>query len=100
MSQAIQTWGAQIPGDRSGIAYPMIRVDAQTDAEYELTGDELGELKTFIWVLTPRGYQAARRIAEDLANYGFALIYPGDRDLVIEVGRRHRVQHLTGGSHE
>lgn len=98
MSQTILEWNAGIPGDCSGIAYPMIRVDAQTDAEYELTGDELGELKTFIWVLTPLGYRAARRIAEDLANYGFALIYPGDQDLVIEVGRRHRVQRLTGGA--
>ena len=81
----------------------MLCIDAAREAEYTFAQDDLDDadlssFKTFIWYRSARGEAVARRVAQELAGLGFAFVYPADRDLVIHVGKRHRVIELRAAA--
>lgn len=90
----ILEWRASVPGDFNRQPVPMLCVDAATETDYALRGDDCADLKTFIWYRTKRAGKAARRIAHELATSGFSVVYPCDRDIYIDVGERHQVISL------
>jgi hypothetical protein len=81
MSQ-IMRWECRLPGDSDGRVWPMVCVDEQTEAEYQLYGD-LPECKTYIFHDgSAEGRAQAEAIARGLEKDGEAVRHLGRRGIV------------------
>lgn len=76
MRAMISRWMSNVFGDASERAYPMILVDEADEVDYALAGDDVPELKSFIWHDgSDTGRRQAERMAKDLARHGRTVRY-------------------------
>jgi hypothetical protein len=80
-------WKADLPGTNE--LRPQLAASSLRDDEF------CDEFLTNIWPLTPEGFQVAERIATDLAQLGFAWIWPHEAEhIIIAVAPMHQVAFL------
>lgn len=89
----IYGWKAWIPNVPSAGPMPMLQVTDATEFDY-LHDLDHPRYDTTIWYTSARGERIARRMMLELAETGVAILWPGEGDIIYQVGARHQIIHI------